>query len=118
MFVQNRNLTDNYRNFTFIRTYFIVVQQQHSSSKTTQTERVVVGEAPNYFTFIFLISYLYNNTYYLFRTPIIYLEQQQTRKRLVGSANRLRAYITHIRVRQCYNNAMLLDIVSVHHITY
>ena len=68
MFVQNRNLTDNYRNFTFIRTYFIVVQQQHSSSKTTQTERVGVGEAPNYFTFIFLISYLYNNTYYLFRT--------------------------------------------------
>jgi hypothetical protein len=68
LFVHSRILTDYYRNFTFIRTYFIVVQQQHSSSKTTQTERVGVGEAPNYFTFIFLISYLYNNTYYLFRT--------------------------------------------------
>ena len=111
MFVQNRNLTDNYRNFTFIRTYFIVVQQQHSSSKTTQTERVDVGEAPYYFTCIFLISYLYNNTYYLFRTTT-------NKKETCGSANRLRAYITHIRVRQCYNNAMLLDIVSVHHITY
>ena len=30
----------------------------------------------------------------------------------MGSANRLRAYITHIRVRQRYNNAMLLDVVS------
>ena len=40
LFVHNRKLTDNYRNFTYIRTYFIVVQQQHSSSKTTQTERV------------------------------------------------------------------------------
>ena len=66
MFVHNRKLTDNYRNFTFIRTYFIVVllttivtlrlnvltlvvlrQQQHSNSKTTTTERVGVGEAPN-----------------------------------------------------------------------
>jgi hypothetical protein len=81
--------------------------QQHSSSKTTQTERVGVGEAANT---IYLIIIQHQ--------PIIYLEQQQTRKRLVGSANRLRAYITHIRVRQCYNNAMLLDIVSVHHITY
>jgi len=35
LFVHSRILTDYYRNFTFIRTYFIVVQQQHSSSKTT-----------------------------------------------------------------------------------
>jgi len=39
---------------------------------------VGVGEAPNYFTFIFLF-----HTYTT--TPIIYLEQQQTRKRLVGT---------------------------------
>jgi hypothetical protein len=72
LFVQNRNLTDNYRIFTFIRIYFIVVQQQHSSSKTTQTERVGVGEAAST---IYLIIIQHQ--------PIIYLEQQQTRKRSV-----------------------------------
>ena len=70
MFVQNRNLTDNYRNFTFIRTYFIVVLQQHSNSKTTQTERVGVGEAPNTHYLIFITT-----------SPILYLEHKQTRKR-------------------------------------
>jgi hypothetical protein len=71
VFVDSRNLTENYRNFTFIPTYFIVVQQQqHSSSKTTQTERVGVGEAPITIYLIILQHQL-----------IIYLEQQQTRKR-------------------------------------
>ena len=69
--------TDNYRNFTFIRTYFIVVQQQHSSSKTTQAERVGVGDAPN--TLHFNISYT--------TTPTIYLGQQQTRERLRKQGN-------------------------------
>ena len=45
--LDSRKLTINYRNFTFKRTYFIVVQQQHSSSKATQTERVGVGGAFN-----------------------------------------------------------------------
>ena len=45
--LDSRKLTNNYRNFTFKRTYFIVVQQQHSSSKATQTERVGVGGAFN-----------------------------------------------------------------------
>jgi hypothetical protein len=75
LFVDNRKLTDNYRNFTFKRTYFIVVLQQHSSSKTTQTERVGVGEAPNTHYLIFITT-----------SPNLYLEQQQTRKRPVGRA--------------------------------
>ena len=33
----NRNLTHIYRNFTLIRTFFIVVLQPHSSSEATQT---------------------------------------------------------------------------------
>ena len=91
MFVDNRKLTDNYRNFTFIRTYFIVVLQQHSSSKTTQTERVGVGEAPNTHYLIFITT-----------SPILYLEQQQTRKRPVGSAKQAkRIIISPTSVRQC-----------------
>ena len=50
--LDSRKLTINYRNFTFKRTYFIVVQQQHSSSKATQTERVGVGGAFNILYFI------------------------------------------------------------------
>ncbi len=91
MFVDNRKLTDNYRNFTFIRTYFIVVLQQHSSSKTTQTERVGVGEAPNTHYLIFITT-----------SPIIYLEQQRTRKRPVGSTKQAkRTVISPCSERQC-----------------
>ena len=32
--VDNRNLTDYYRNFTFIRTYFVVVLQQNTDRES------------------------------------------------------------------------------------
>ena len=71
-----RKLTDNYRNFTFIRTYFIVVLQQHSSSNTLQqhssSKTTGVGEAPNTHYLIFLTT-----------SPILYLEQQQKERVLL-----------------------------------
>ena len=58
LFVYSRNLTGIYRNLTFIRTYFVVVLQQHNSSEATQTERVGVGEAPNYFLILIQLHLL------------------------------------------------------------
>jgi hypothetical protein len=42
MFVQNRKLTDNYRNFTFKRAYFIVVLLQHNKLVERQQQHSIV----------------------------------------------------------------------------
>ena len=62
MFVDSRKVTNNYRNFTFIRTYFIVLllehnklverQQQHSIVVIEQQQREWVWERPQLTLFI------------------------------------------------------------------
>ena len=42
LFVHNRKLTDNYRNFTSIRTYFIVVLLQHNKLVERQQQHSIV----------------------------------------------------------------------------
>ena len=71
MFVDNRKLTDNYRNFTFIRTYFVVVLQQHI---VVVRQHRGVGEAPNTHYLIFITT-----------SPILYLEHQQQERDLWGA---------------------------------